>query len=123
MQILLDENNYFTGSYAIVGDIEGGIEINELPPYKTIEEQTSCKYENSKWIFDEEKYQEIQNQKSAEEKEQKIFELQSQLNETDYKIIKCNEYSLAGLELPYDIEALHKERQAIRDKINQLQGE
>jgi hypothetical protein len=123
MQILLDENNYFTGSYAIVGDIEGGIEINELPPYKTIEEQTSCKYENSKWIFDEEKYQEIQNQKSAEEKEQKIVELQSQLNETDYKIIKCNEYSLAGLELPYDIETLHKERQAIRDKINQLQGE
>ena len=123
MQILLDENNYFTGSYAIVGDIEGGIEINELPPYKTIEEQISCKYENSKWIFDEEKYQEIQNQKSAEEKEQKIVELQSQLNETDYKIIKCNEYSLAGLELPYDIETLHKERQAIRDKINQLQGE
>ena len=123
MNILLDENNYFTGSYAIVGDIEGGIEINELPPYKTIEEQISCKYENSKWIFDEEKYQEIQNQKIAEEKEQKIVELQSQLNETDYKIIKCNEYSLARLELPYDIETLHKERQAIRDKINQLQGE
>lgn len=123
MNILLDENNYFTGSYAIVGDIEGGIEINELPPYKTIEEQISCKYENSKWIFDEEKYQEIQNQKIAEEKEQKIVELQSQLNETDYKIIKCNEYSLARLKLPYDIETLHKERQAIRDKINQLQGE
>ena len=123
MRILLDENNYFTGSYAIVGDIEGGIEINELPPYKTIEEQISCKYEKGKWIFDEEKYQEIQNQKSAEEKEQKIVELQSQLNETDYKIIKCNEYSLAGLELPYDVSTLHKERQAIRDKINQLQGE
>lgn len=123
MQILLDENNYFTGSYAIVGNIEGGIEINELPPYEDIEKQLSCKYENSKWIFDEEKYQEIQNQKSAEEKEQRIVELQSQLNETDYKIIKCNEYSLAGLELPYDIETLHKERQAIRDKINQLQGE
>lgn len=123
MQIVLDKNNYYTGSFATIGSIEGGIEISELPPYKTIEEQISCKYENSKWIFDEEKYQEIQNQKSAEEKEQKIVELQSQLNETDYKIIKCNEYSLAGLELPYDIETLHNERQALRDEINKLQGE
>lgn len=121
MQILLDENNYFTGSYAIVGDIEGGIEINELPPYKTIEEQISCKYENSKWIFDENKYQEILNVEAEEEKQAKIKELQSELNESDYKIIKCNEYKLAGLELPYNIEELHKQRQALRDEINKLQ--
>ena len=56
-----------------------------------------------------------------EEKQAKIKELQSELNESDYKIIKCNEYELAGLELPYDIEELHKQRQALRDKINKLQ--
>ena len=51
-----------------------------------------------------------------------IAELQKQLTESDYKIIKCYEYSLAGVDLPYNIEDLHKERQAIRDKINELQN-
>ncbi|MEZ3420846.1 MAG: hypothetical protein K1V95_02855 [Eubacterium sp.] len=48
--------------------------------------------------------------------------LKKQLTETDYQIIKCYEYSLAGKDLPYDITALHNERQALRDKINELQG-
>jgi hypothetical protein len=51
-----------------------------------------------------------------------ITALKSQLAETDYKIIKCLEYSLAGLETPYDIAALHAERQAIRDEINALEA-
>jgi hypothetical protein len=49
--------------------------------------------------------------------------LKAELAETDYKIIKSYEYQLVGLPLPYDIEALHSERQAIRDRINQLEGE
>ena len=56
-------------------------------------------------------------------KQQRIAELKSQLNSTDYKIIKCSECQLAGEELPYDIVALHAERQALRDEINELQGE
>lgn len=40
----------------------------------------------------------------------------------DWKIAKCQEYILAGLEAPYDINVLHQERQAIRDRINELQG-
>ena len=55
-------------------------------------------------------------------KERKIAELKKELENTDYKIIKCSEYQLAGLELPYDIVALHAQRQAIRDEINQLEG-
>ena len=49
-------------------------------------------------------------------------ELKSQLESTDYKIIKCSEAQLVGEELPYDIVALHAERQALRDKINELEG-
>lgn len=56
-------------------------------------------------------------------KQARIAELQSQLASTDYKIIKCSECQLAGEELPYDIVALHAERQALRDEINELQGE
>lgn len=123
MQILLDENNYYTGSYAIVGSINGGVEVTELPPVEDNQKMLAYKLENEKWIFDEEKYQEILNIEAEEEKQAKIKELQSELNESDYKIIKCNEYKLAGLELPYDIEELHKQRQALRDEINKLQGE
>lgn len=49
--------------------------------------------------------------------------LKEKLTDTDYKIIKSYEYQLAQLELPYDIQQLHSERQAIRDRINQLEGE
>lgn len=49
--------------------------------------------------------------------------LKRQIEETDYKVIKCHEYALVGKPLPYDIEAIHAERQAIRDRINKLQTE
>lgn len=54
--------------------------------------------------------------------EEQVAELKKQLDSTDYKIIKCSECSLAGEELPYDIVALHAQRQAIRDKINELEN-
>ena len=51
-----------------------------------------------------------------------IVELKKQLAETDYKIIKCYEYQLVGLELPYDIQTLHTERQALRDRIKMCES-
>ena len=52
--------------------------------------------------------------------EQQIRNLECDLTASDYKVIKCYEYSLTGEELPYDIEQLHTERQLIRDEINVL---
>ena len=49
----------------------------------------------------------------------KAFE--EKLASSDYKIIKCYEYSLAGLDLPYDIQDLHTEREAIREEIRKLE--
>lgn len=40
----------------------------------------------------------------------------------DYKIIKCYEYQLKGLEAPYDINKLHADRQAARNRINEIQS-
>ena len=57
-----------------------------------------------------------------ENKNEKIAELKTKLSSTDYKIIKCSEAQLVGEELPYDIKALHEERQALRDEINALEG-
>lgn len=50
-----------------------------------------------------------------------IEDLKLELANTDYKIIKCMEYQLAGLENPYNIHDLNKNRQSIRDNINAME--
>lgn len=50
-----------------------------------------------------------------------IESLKSELQESDYKVIKCAEAMAVGSEMPYDVASLHKERQALRDKINELE--
>ena len=52
-----------------------------------------------------------------------IERLKSELQESDYKVIKCAEAMTVGAELPYDAQALHKESQTLRDKINELESE
>lgn len=52
-----------------------------------------------------------------------IERLKSELQESDYKVIKCAEAICLNAELPYDMTALHNERQALRDKINELESE
>lgn len=56
-------------------------------------------------------------------KKDKINGLKQQLTNTDYKVIKSYEYFLAGKDLPYDIDELHKERQTMRDEIESLESE
>ena len=50
-----------------------------------------------------------------------IERLKSELQDSDYKVIKCAEAMAVGAEMPYDVASLHKERQALRDKINKLE--
>ena len=52
-----------------------------------------------------------------------IESLKSELKESDYKVIKCAEAICINAELPYNMTELHKERQALRDKINELERE
>lgn len=52
-----------------------------------------------------------------------IESLKSELQDSDYKVIKCAEALTIGAEMPYDVASLHKERQALRDKINELESE
>jgi hypothetical protein len=62
------------------------------------------------------------NQRMQEaQKRSQIQFLAEQLASTDYQVIKCYEYSLAGLELPYDIQELHNSREAIREQIRELE--
>lgn len=52
-----------------------------------------------------------------------IESLKSELQESDYKVIKCAEAMAVCAEMPYDVASLHKVRQALRDKINELESE
>ena len=52
-----------------------------------------------------------------------IERMKSELQESDYKVIKCAEAMAVGAELPYNMTELHNERQALRDKINELESE
>ena len=56
-------------------------------------------------------------------KSEEIERLKSELQESDYKVIKCAEAMAIGVEMPYNGTELHNERQALRDKINELESE
>ena len=52
-----------------------------------------------------------------------IERIKSELQESDYKVIKCAEAMCINAEMPYDVASLHTVRQALRDKINELESE
>jgi hypothetical protein len=47
---------------------------------------------------------------------------QSQLNSTDYKIIKAMEYQMLGLNVGYNLTELYEQRQQLRDAINMIRN-
>ena len=52
---------------------------------------------------------------------QQVADLKQALTDSDYKVMKCYEASMLGQPLPYDIDAVHSERQTMRNKINELE--
>lgn len=56
-----------------------------------------------------------------EQMQERIVRLKQTLADSDYKVIKCAEAQMAGIELPYNITELHEERQELRDMINELE--
>ena len=79
----------------------------------------------TKFAWADEDYEEVQMYIPYPVKtvQQQIAERKAQLSATDYKVIKCSECQLLGKEMPYDVEALHVQRQALRDEINKLEQE
>ena len=53
----------------------------------------------------------------------KLVRLNNRLTEIDHMVAECYECSLLGIELPYDITAIHQERKAIKAEIKLLQSE
>lgn len=64
------------------------------------------------------KYVEYFNEKLVSEK---IFNLKQQLDESDYKILKSYEASILKLDLPYNVQDLHDQRNNLREAIRMLE--
>lgn len=137
--IILDKNGYIH-SYSDKFRKPQSILVNSIP-YEDDPEKLKCyQYIDDHFVFDAEKWAAIEDsRKEAErikeeafktsEEEMQILEAQQQISNlkemltaSDYQIIKCYEYALNNLELPYDVVELHAERQALRDQINELEA-
>ncbi len=124
---------------------EYGISGDTYKDFKTIyrNDEATAKYNgyqlsNDGSVYEENEVSEVQElpvheltdeERAALEKSQKkatinaeINDYKTELEKTDYIFTKCYEMSLVGEEnTEYDFEELHKERQALRDKINELE--
>ena len=69
----------------------------------------------------EEELAEMARQEQIRQVTAQINDLKEQIAASDYKVIKTYEYTLLGEQTEYDMEAVHAERQALRDQINSLE--
>lgn len=77
--------------------------------------------ERGEYVVVEMEYQQPTAEELRDRRYMEIERLKSELQESDYKVIKCAEAICLNVELPYNMTALHNERQALRDKINELE--
>ena len=104
---------------------EYDLTLGYLSKTKVIRKDAKPIDNKTKFAWAKEDYEDVQMYMPYPEKTtaQKIQGLKAKLSATDYKVIKCAECQLLGQEMPYDVVALHAQRQAIRDQINQLEQE
>lgn len=69
----------------------------------------------------EEEKAELARQQQISQVIAQIDDLKARIAASDYKVIKTYEYTLLGEQTEYDMEAVHAERQALRDQINTLE--
>ena len=122
--IILDENKYIK-SYSDRVKTPESILVETMPAESNPEKLKCYQYIDGKFVFDAELWEAIEAERAENERIGGIYEeiaaLKQEIESTDYQIIKCYEYALNNLPSPYDITKLHEERQALRDKINELE--
>jgi hypothetical protein len=99
------------------------INISEEDFQKYIKKMPNLYYENNILIEKKSNDLEIINKRNFENKNEKLIILKLNLQNSDYKIIKCYEAFMRQLPLPYNLEELSAQRDAWRAEINQLEEE
>jgi len=124
--IILDDEKYLK-SYSEKVRTPESIVVDSIPDESDPDKLRCYQYLIDEFVFDADKWAAIEAEREENARisalNAQIASLKETLDSSDYQIIKCYEYSLLGFELPYDIEALHEERQALRDQINALEKE
>lgn len=90
--VLLDKDNYYTGVYAKVGKIEGGIDVEKLPPsenslgYKLVEEmiETTEKVPILQYVREPDNSNESDSRTLTEEQYDELSEQDKQLYYSSY---------------------------------------
>lgn len=122
--ISLDEEKYIK-SYSDKFRNPESILVESIPKTSDSEKMRCYQYINEEFVLDADKWAKIEAKRAESARirgiETKIDSLKNQISASDYQIIKCYEYALNNLELPYDAQALHEERQKLRDQINILE--
>lgn len=77
--------------------------------------------ERGEYVVVEMEYQQPTAEELRDRRYMEIERLKSELQASDYKVIKCAEAICLNAEMPYNMTELHNERQALRDKINELE--
>jgi hypothetical protein len=80
-------------------------------------------YENDSFIQKSDQDLIIINKNKIQKKYETLLDLKVNLQNTDYKIIKCYEAFMRQQPLPYNLEELSAQRDAWRAEINQLEQE
>ena len=107
------ENNSGFKTYRMSGEQLGDFS-DYTTTYRVLDDEVQYSNDGSVWV-------EPTPQPYEPTIQDQINSLKKELESTDYKIIKCSEYQLASLEPPYDISELHSTRQALRDRINEME--
>lgn len=111
------------------------LDNGEYEAYTTLFREGEGWYElsNDGSVYTETEVEPVQPEPTEEElaeqaRQQQISQLTAQIDglkaqiaASDYKVIKTYEYALLGEQTGYDMEAVHAERQALRDQINTLE--
>ena len=129
--LLNEHNNSVMGNYSDYTVIYKESEENENNVFYIsngevyIEHDTNTDVDNASNDMTEEEKIELERQNKIYSIQSEINDLKSQLAKTDYIIIKCQEYELAGKDFPdeYDIVKFSEERDSIREQINVLEKE
>ena len=122
--ITLDENKYLK-SYSDKVRTPGSILVESIPDESDAEKLRCYQYIKKKFVLDVDKWAAIEAEREERARfngiTHEIAAMKEKIASTDYQIIKCYEYALNNLDLPYDVAALHAERQALRNRINDLE--
>lgn len=113
--IVLDESRE-RSYYHSYNEVSGNIQCEDLPPYADVLKARACYREDDKWIFDEEKYQEL-----VEEHDAHIAEAKQAAMEAS-AVPSNTELAIGLMEVCENLDALFEAVSELGLKVAELEG-